>query len=180
MRVLVPLAEGFEEMEAVILLDVLRRGGIEALAVAMGAAREVAGAHGLTLLADTIWTEIDPAGFDMIAIPGGMGNTRRLQKDERLLKMLREYHEGGKPLAAICAAPLVLQSAGLLKGRTVTCHPGVAEEMTDAKRLDDRVVVDGKIITSQGPGTSFDFALAIVRRLVGEAKAGEIAGGMVL
>ena len=180
MRVLVPLAEGFEEMEGVILIDVLRRARIETVAAAMGESREVPASRGVTVVADTTWTEIDPASFDLIAIPGGMGGTRRLQQDQRLLEALREFHGAGKPLAAVCAGPLVLQSAGLLKGRTVTCHPGVADAMTDARRLDDRVVVDGKIITSQGPGTSFDFALAIVRRLAGEVKAGEIAEGMVL
>jgi 4-methyl-5(b-hydroxyethyl)-thiazole monophosphate biosynthesis len=109
-----------------------------------------------------------------------MGGTRRLQQDQRLLKALREFHGAGKPLAAVCAGPLVLQSAGLLKGRTVTCHPGVADELTDAKRLDDRVVEDGNLITSQGPGTSFAFALAIVRRLAGEAIANQVAGGLIL
>ena len=180
MRVLVPLAEGFEEMEGVILIDVLRQARIETVAAAMGESREVPASRGVTVVDDTTWTELDPASFDLIAIPGGMGGTRRLQQDQRLLKALREFHGAGKPLAAVCAGPLVLQSAGLLKGRTVTCHPGVADELTDAKRLDDRVVEDGNLITSQGPGTSFAFALAIVRRLAGEAVANQVAGGLIL
>jgi len=180
MRVLVPLAEGFEEMEGVILLDVLRRARIETVAAAMGESREVPASRGVTVVADTTWTEIDPASFGLIAIPGGMGGTRRLQQDQRLLKALREFHGAGKPLAAICAGPLVLQSAGLLMGRTVTCHPGVADELKDAKRLDARVVEDGNLITSQGPGTSFAFALAIVRRLAGEAVANQVADGLIL
>jgi 4-methyl-5(b-hydroxyethyl)-thiazole monophosphate biosynthesis len=180
MRVLVPLAEGFEEMEGVILLDVLRRARIETVAAAMGESREVPASRGVTVVADTTWSAVDPSRFDLIAIPGGMGGTRRLQQDQRLLKVLQEFHKAGKPLAAVCAGPLVLQSAGLLKGRTVTCHPGVADELTDARRLDDRVVEDGNLITSQGPGTSFAFALAIMRRLAGEAVANQVAEGLIL
>ena len=180
MRVLVPLAEGFEEMEGVILVDVLRRARIEVVTAAMGTAREVPASRGVTVAADTTWAAIDPARFDLIAIPGGMGGTRRLQQDARLLRALRDFQASGKALAAICAGPLVLQSAGLLKGRTVTCHPGVADELTDARRLDDRVVEDGNLITSQGPGTSFAFALAIVRRLAGEAVANQVADGLIL
>ena len=180
MRVLIPLAEGFEEMEGVILIDVLRRARIEVVAAAMGTVREVPASRGVTVAADTTWAAIDPARFDLIAIPGGMGGTRRLQQDARLLRALRDFQASGKPLAAICAGPLVLQSAGLLKGRTVTCHPGVADELTDARRLDDRVVEDGNLVTSQGPGTSFDFALAIVRRLAGATVAKQVAEGLIL
>ncbi len=180
MRVLVPLAEGVEEMECVILLDVLRRAKIEAVAVAMPDALQVTASRGVRLVADATWSKIDPDTFDMIAIPGGMGGTRLLQQDERLLQALRTFVAQGKPVAAICAGPLVLQAAGLLDGCTVTCHPGVAGELTVPRRSDDRVVEDGNIITSQGPGTSFDFALAIVRRLAGAPTADAVAKGLVL
>ena len=179
MRVLVPMATGFEEIECVCVLDVLRRAEIEAVAVSMTGDIQVAGAHGLKLAAHAIWDAVDPDTFDMIAIPGGMGGTRMLQRDERLLRALRAFAAGGKPLAAVCAAPLVLQSAGILEGRTVTCHPGVAGELTVTERLNDRVVIDGQIITSQGPGTSIEFALAIVRHLTDADTASRVAQGMV-
>ena len=179
MRVLVPLAEGFEEMEAVILVDLLRRASIETVAVAMGDSPTVTASRGVRLLADAMWADLDPSAFDLIALPGGMGGTRRLQGDERLLQALRTHHAAGKPVAAICAGPLVLQSAGLLDGRKATCHPGVAGELTAARRIDARVVADGAVITSQGPGTAIDFALAIIERLAGRPAADTVASGLV-
>lgn len=179
MRVLVPMATGFEEIECVCILDVLRRAEIEAVGVSMTGDLQVTGAHGLKMAAHALWNTVAPDTFDMIAIPGGMGGTRMLQRDERLLRVLRAFADGGKPLAAVCAAPLVLQSAGILEGSTVTCHPGVAAELTVPARLNDRVVIDGQIITSQGPGTSIEFALAIVRHLTGDDTAIRVAQGMV-
>jgi 4-methyl-5(b-hydroxyethyl)-thiazole monophosphate biosynthesis len=179
MRVLVPLAEGFEEMEAVILVDLLRRASIETVTAAMGDGQTVAASRGVRLVADTTWSAIDPRTFDLIALPGGMGGTRRLQHDERMLQALRDHHGAGKPVAAICAGPLVLQSAGLLDGREATCHPGVAGELTAARRRDARVVADGAVITSQGPGTAIDFALAIIERLAGRSAADSVAAGLV-
>ncbi len=180
MRVLIPLADGVEEMEAVILIDILRRAKLEVHAVAMTGKLLVQASRGVKIEADTTWNQIVPEQFDMIAIPGGMGGTRLLEKDARLLKALRAFHDQGKPLAAICAGPLVLQAAGLLAGRNATCHPGVAGEFTVPKRLEAAVVEDGGIITSQGPGTAIAFALAIVRRLAGSEMAEQVADGLVI
>ena len=180
MRAIIPLAEGVEEMECVIILDVLRRAKIDAVAVAMADSLETVAAHGVKLVADTTWSAIRPDTFDMIVIPGGMGGTRRLQQDERLLQALRDFVQQRKPVAAICAGPLVLQSAGILAKRTVTCHPGVAAELTVPRRVDDRVVEDDGILTSQGPGTTFEFALAIIRRFVDSETAGQVAEELML
>ncbi|MDD5707571.1 MAG: DJ-1/PfpI family protein [Kiritimatiellae bacterium] len=180
MRVLVPLAEGAEEMEVVIVLDLLRRAGIEAVAAAVGDDKTVTAARGVRLVADALWSDLSPATFDLLAIPGGTGGTRRLQRDARVLQAVRDFVKAGKPVAALCAGPLVLQAAGVLDGKRATCHPGVRKELTAAGVSDDSVVEDGLIITSQGPGTAFAFALALIRRLLGEKAATTVANGLVL
>ena len=120
MRVLIPLAEGFEEMEAVIMVDILRRANISVVTAAMGADLTVTASRGIRLLADATWESLQPESFYMFTLPGGMEGTRRLQADERLLAALRDANAAGRKIAAVCAAPLVLQSAGILAGRRVT------------------------------------------------------------
>ena len=176
---LVPLAHGVEEMEAVIVIDVLRRAQW-AVTVAGVDTGVVTASRGVKLVPDAAWDAIDPASFDVLMIPGGAGGVDRLLSDPRVLKAVRAFHKAGKPIGAVCAGPLVLQAAGLLEGRKATCHPGVADKLTATQRLSDRVVVDGRLITSQGPGTSFEFALAMVRLVDGAAKAEALAQGMVL
>jgi 4-methyl-5(b-hydroxyethyl)-thiazole monophosphate biosynthesis len=180
MRVLIPMAEGVEEMEIVIMLDVLRRAGIEAVAAATGGGLQVTAARGVKLVADALWEDLRPEEFDALALPGGLGGTRRLQQDERVLRALRDTVHAGKPVAAICAGPLVLQAADVLTGRRATCHPGVRNSLSAARCSDERVVEDGPVITSQGPGTAFEFALALVRRLLGAPAAAAIVRGLVL
>jgi 4-methyl-5(b-hydroxyethyl)-thiazole monophosphate biosynthesis len=111
-------------------------------------------------------------------IPGGGPGVERLLKDARLLETLREFDRAGKWIGAVCAAPLALQAAGILRGRRVTCHPGVADRLTVTPRLDERVVMDGRIVTSQGPGTTMEFALAMVRLVDGDKKAQSLAQSM--
>lgn len=178
-RALVPLAEGCEEMEAVIVIDVLRRAGWEVCAAGLRPG-PVTASRGVRLMADCLWDEIDPMLFDLIVLPGGNQGTEQLRRDVRVLGALRAFHEAGKIVAAVCAAPLVLQEAGLLAGRKATCHPGAAPRLTVTKRLDERVVIDGRVVTSQGPGTSMAFALALVSIVDGEAHAEEIGRGLVL
>jgi 4-methyl-5(b-hydroxyethyl)-thiazole monophosphate biosynthesis len=180
MRVLIPMAEGVEEMEIVIMLDVLRRAGIEAVAAATGDSLQVTAARGVKLVADALWEDLHPGEFDMLALPGGIGGTRRLQQDERVLRALREAVQAGKPVAAICAGPLVLQEAGVLTGRRATCHPGVRNSLSAARYSAERVVEDGPVITSQGPGTAFEFALILAQRLLGAQAAAAIVRGLVL
>lgn len=178
-KALVPLAEGCEEMEATIIIDVLRRAGWEVCVAGLQPGPVVA-SRGVKLLADRLWDEIDPNAFDVIALPGGNLGTENLRTDARVLAALRILHDAGKIVAAVCAAPLVLQEAGLLAGRKATCHPGAAARLTVTPRRDERVVIDGRIVTSQGPGTSFAFALALVALVEGEERAKEIARGLVL
>ena len=178
-KVMVPIADGVEEMEAVIIIDVLRRADWEVVSVGLTDAI-VTASRGVRLAPDKGWTAIDPGDFDWIVLPGGMPGTEALMADERVLDALRRHVEAGRPCAAICAAPLVLQAAGLLSGRTYTSHPSVASRLTEGQRTDDRVVRDNGLITSQGPGTAFEFALAIVAADAGPEKTSQLAAAMVL
>ena len=178
MNVLIPVADGSEEMEVVIVADTLRRARwhVVLAGLAVGA---VTAARGVRLMPDAVWADITPEAFDMLVIPGGSDGVMVLAKDERLLAAVRTFMANGKWVAAICAGPLVLQAAGVLKGRRATCHPGVAGELTQTSRLNDRVVVDGRLITSQAPGTAFEFALALIRAVEGDAKAAALAKAIV-
>jgi 4-methyl-5(b-hydroxyethyl)-thiazole monophosphate biosynthesis len=167
-RVLVPLAEGFEELEAVTIIDILRRAGIEVV-VASLAGSPVTGSHGIRLAADTPLAALAEQDFDMIALPGGMPGADHLRKDPRVAALVRRLHESGRPVAAICAAPMVLAAAGVLDGRRATSYPGVLSQDGPARLVGDAVVVDQGVITSRGPGTALDFALALVEALAGPA-----------
>ncbi len=176
-RVLVPLAEGFEELEAVTIIDILRRGGIEVV-VASLAGSPVTGAHGLRISADTPLAALAEQEFDMIALPGGMPGAAHLKNDPRIARLVRQLHERGRPVAAICAAPMVLAAAGVLEGRRATSYPGFLEEPGGATVVGDAVVVDRGVITSRGPGTALDFALTLVAALAGESVRTEIESGL--
>lgn len=178
--VLVPLAEGFEEIEAVAIIDVLRRAGL-AVKVAGLTGKTVTGSHGIALLADCTLDEVDAGSLAMIVLPGGQPGTNNLERDPRVLALVRELEASGRRVGAICAAPKVLAAAGILEGREATSHPGVRGELRGARVVEDpRVVRAGRVITSQGPGTALEFALAIVEDLCGGAKARELAEKMVV
>jgi len=177
--VLVPLARGVEEMEAVMIVDVLRRAQWTVVAAGLEDG-PVTASRGVRLVPDRTWSDILPGRFDVLVLPGGGPGAERLAADERILNAIREFHAAGKWMGAVCAAPLVLQAAGILGGRQVTCHPGVAAKLTATARLSDRVVVDGRLVTSQGPGTCFEFALTLVRLIDGPAKATTLADALVL
>jgi 4-methyl-5(b-hydroxyethyl)-thiazole monophosphate biosynthesis len=177
--VLVPLANGVEEMEAVIIIDVLRRAQWKVVTAGIDDG-VVTASRGVRLVPDQAWANLDPSGFDVLMIPGGGPGVDRLLKDRRFLETIRDFDRAGKWIGAVCAAPLTLQAAGILEGKRVTCHPGVADALTVTPRLADRVVVDGKLVTSQGPGTTFEFALAMIRLVDGEEKARTLATGMIL
>ncbi len=179
MKALVPLAEGVEEMEAVILVDVWRRAGWT-VTTAGTTPGPVRASRGVALVPDLEWSEIVPDRYDLLALPGGGGGVERLCAHEGVLEAVRRFDAPDKRLAAICAGPLVLQAAGVLAGRRVTCHPDVAGRLTATPRLDDRVVEDGRLITSQGPGTAMAFALAVVAAVEGRARADALARAMVL
>jgi 4-methyl-5(b-hydroxyethyl)-thiazole monophosphate biosynthesis len=165
-RVLVPLAEGFEELEAVTIIDILRRAGLEVV-VASLAGSTVTGSHGIRIAADTPLAALLEQDFDMIALPGGMPGADHLKNDPRIAGFVRRLHETGRPVAAICAAPMVLAAAGVLEGRRATSYPGFLEGASAGAVVGDDVVVDRNVITSRGPGTALDFALALVEELLG-------------
>lgn len=170
-RVLVPLADGCEEIEAVTLIDILRRGRVEVVAAAL-AGRLVHGNHGIGLEADASLDEAAQQSFDMIALPGGQPGATHLGADARVQHLLREYAAGGRYVAAICAAPGVLAAAGLLQGKRATSFPGAIVGREGITYLESAVVRDGKIVTSRGPGTAMDFALELLELLQGaEARA---------
>ena len=177
-RVLIPLAEGSEEMEAVISIDTLRRAKFEVVVAGISPG-VITCSRGVKIVPDAPWEKIDPASFDIIVVPGGTGGVAHLRKDARVLEAVRQHVRAGKLVAAVCAGPLVLQDAGVLDGKKATCHPGVAQELTRANRLNEPVVEDGLVMTSQGAGTTMAFALAIVRRVIGLEKMTEVARGMV-
>jgi len=169
-RALVPLAEGFEEIEAVTIIDILRRGGVEvesAYLPAEFATDLVTGANGITVRADIPLANVVVDEYDIIVLPGGWGGTNRLAESELAQSLLKSFKEQGKWVAAMCAAPYALHVAGVLSSK-YTCYPSVEEQIRPKDRVDDKVVVDEKVITSQGPATAICFALEIVRQLVGE------------
>jgi 4-methyl-5(b-hydroxyethyl)-thiazole monophosphate biosynthesis len=179
-RVLVPLADGVEEMEAVIIIDVLRRASIEVTAASVMPALAVKASRGVVIVADASWPDAVPGTFDAIAIPGGAAGTEKLLFDRRVISAVRGFAEAGRVTGAVCAAPLVLQAAGILKGKRATCHPAVRGRLTDAVYVEERVVTDGLVVTSRGPGTSMEFALELVSILAGTPAAGTVAGGLIL
>lgn len=177
-RVLVPVADGVEEMEAVIMIDVFRRAGWRVDVVGLRAG-PVDASRGVRLLPDMVWDEIDPALYEVIAVPGGNMGTVHLMEDQRVIDALRAHHFAGKLVAAVCAGPLVLQKAGIILEEEVTCHPLAAGELKKGKHVDRPVVISDHIVTSQGPGTTFAFALSVIALREGRAKALDIANGMV-
>ncbi len=165
------LVDGFEEIEAVTPVDLLRRAGVEVVMASLGP-MSVTGRCGIRLITDAELDSINPADFDLLLIPGGPG-VAALRADGRPAKLARDFHLAGKTVAAICAAPLVLKDAELLEGREFTAHFAAHDELSGVSS--DRVVIDGNLITSRGAGTALDFGLALVRRLVGDGVADEVA-----
>jgi 4-methyl-5(b-hydroxyethyl)-thiazole monophosphate biosynthesis len=179
-RVCVLFAEGFEELEAVTIVDVLRRAGVETVSVGV-TARDVTGSHGITLRADTTLEQATTSGrpWDMVVLPGGMPGASNLRDDARVQALLAAQHAGGGRIAAICAAPIALAPAGVLHGRRATSYPGFADQLTGARYVEQPVVVDGPLITSRGPGTALPFALALVAELCGAERAEALGRAML-
>ena len=179
-RVLVPLAPGFEEIEATTIIDVLRRAGVEVV-VAGTVSGPIEGSRGIRVTADLPLDQADAGSFDMIAVPGGGKGVEELKQHPRMLPLLGEFTARGKHVAAICAAPSLLAAAGLLCGKQVTSHPSVQAQVAPSTLYTEaRVAVDGKIITSRGPGTAMEFALKLVEILVGPEKVRELKAAMLV
>lgn len=173
MKVVVPLAEGFEEIEFSTIVDILRRAGID---VTVAGLKEgiIDGAHGIGVTADTLIDKVGADDFDVIILPGGHPGFVNLGKSERVLKLVRGMFDRNKYVTAICGAPSVLSKAGVIQGKRATIFPGLEDTLTGAQYSDQRVVVDGKVITSQGPGTAMEFAIKLVEVLASKGKAEEV------
>lgn len=168
MKVMVPFAEGFEEIEALTIVDVLRRAGITVEMVGV-IGSSITGSHGVKVTMDKKLSDVGPDEYDAIALPGGNPGYLNLSRTEKILEIIRRLNARGKPVCAICASPYVLARAGVLEGRKATIYPGMEKEIPYPR--EDRVIVDGNIITSQGPGTAMEFALKIVEKLAGPQRA---------
>jgi 4-methyl-5(b-hydroxyethyl)-thiazole monophosphate biosynthesis len=171
--VLVILADGFEEIEVVAPVDILRRAGADVRVAALGDGIHVTGRNGMTLHSDSTLSAVAESSFDCLVLPGGPG-VSRLRGDPRVSEWVRRQHRANGWIAAICAAPVVLKDAGVLEGRRYTAHFSVALELPEAL-LGERVVADGRLITSRGAGTAIDFALSLVGSLFSPEKATEVA-----
>jgi len=173
--VLVPLAQGCEELEAVTIVDLLRRAGIEVVTAGLDE-RPVRASRGVLLIADMTLDQAMQKDYDMIVLPGGLPGADHLDQDSRIQSLLQKMYAEGKYIAAICAAPKVLASAGLLDGRRATSFPGSLDgcSIADMDYREQAVVIDGRVITSRGPGTAMDFALTLIELLAGKEKRRQV------
>lgn len=176
-RVLVPLAQGCEEIEAVTVIDILRRAGIEVVSAGLDE-QPVKASRGVMLLPDTTLDQALTEEFDMVVLPGGQPGTNNLNADPRIIALLRDMAGKGKYTCAICAAPLVLGHAGLLQGKQATSYPGCLDATAGAALSAAPVVSDGKVITSRGPGTAMDFALELVETLAGKTQRDQVEAAL--
>ena len=174
------LAEGFEEIEALTPVDVLRRAGLSVQTVSVMDEQVVVGAHGVPVLADKMFAEINPEDAEMILLPGGLPGATNLDAHEGLSQLILDFAEADKPLAAICAAPLVLGNRGLLQSKKATCYPGFETYLQGAEYTAALVEKDGNIITGKGPGAAMEFAFAIVEKYCGMDKVNELKQGMMI
>lgn len=172
-KALIPLAQGCEEIEAVTLIDILRRAGIEVVSAGLDG-QPVRASRGVVLVPDTTLDEVLTQDFDMLVLPGGQPGTNNLKGDARIVALLQKMARDGKYTCAICAAPSVLGLAGLLQGKQATSYPGCLDASSGAHLSTAAVVHDGKVITSRGPGTAMDFALELVEVLVGKATRNDV------
>lgn len=176
--VLVFLATGFEEIEALTCIDILRRGGLEVKSVSIQSDRMVEGAHGISVQADMLFEEI-PLDAQALILPGGMPGTLHLKAHQGLCTLLLSFaNQANKTIAAICAAPSVLGELGILKNKKATCYPGFEKQLINAKVSRRCVIKDGNLITANGPGHAMDFALKLLEQLAGSDKAKEVAHGL--
>ena len=168
-KVLVPLAQGCEEIEAVTVIDILRRAGIEVVSAGLND-QPVRASRGVMLLPDTTLDAALQQDFEMVVLPGGQPGSNNLKADPRIIALLQKMAQQGKYIAAICAAPSVLAAAGLLAGKQATSFPGALASFPNVKQQDAAIIEDGKFITSRGPGTAMSFALTLVERLTDKEK----------
>jgi len=179
-KVCVHLATGFEELEAVAVLDVLRRAGIEVLMVSMTRELNVTSARGLMVTADVLFEDVDYDNIDMIVLPGGIPGSTNLAEHAGLKQKIGRFADQGKYLAGICAAPMVYGQMGLLRGKTAVCYPGFEKYLDGAEITSERVVQTGNFITAKGPGTALEFSLKLVEILKGIEAAEKVKENMLV
>lgn len=177
--VYVILAEGFEEIEALTVVDVVRRAGVEVNMVSITSEKEVKGAHGIVVTADVLLSNTDLAASELVVLPGGMPGAVNLRNCRILCEELKKRAEKNLPIAAICAAPFILGELGILEGKRATCYPGFEEKLTGANTTGAMVEQDGNIITGKGPAAAMEFALKIAESLTSKKQSDEVATGML-
>ena len=182
LKVLIPLAKGCEELEAVTLIDLLRRADIAVITASLTNQRQIKASRGVQLVADVALEEVMFDNFDMIILPGGQPGTDNLNNNKRVHAVLKRLTQANKAVAAICAAPVVLAEAGLLDGKEATCYPGAidASQWPSISLKEEAVVIDGKVLTSKGPGTAIAFSLAIIEYLVDKPTRDNVEVGLCL
>lgn len=179
-NVLVPVADGTEELEAVAIVDVLRRAGANVTLASVTGNPRITASRGVVIVADTLIADCVETQYDLVVLPGGMPGAEHLRDSTDLIRILSRQRDEARLYGAICASPaVVLEPHGLLAGRQATCHPDFVDRLSDRAKAESRVVVDGNCITSRGPGTAVEFALALVERLYGRDKREEVAGPML-
>ena len=179
MRACVFLADGFEEIEGLTVVDILRRAGVETRTVSITEQKLVTGSHQIPVTADCCIGDTDFSEAELLVLPGGMPGTRCLGACKELTDLLLKFFREGKKVAAICAAPGVLGGLGILDGKKAVCYPGFEDQLKGAEVLFEQVVRDGNVTTSRGMGTAIPFALDLVSQLVSEEKAQELKAGII-
>ncbi len=178
-RVAVILADGFEEVEAMAIVDVLRRAEIETVLAGLHDG-PITSARKVRVVPDTVIDRVKPEDFDMIVLPGGQPGSDNLNSDPRVKELVKSFYSTGKLAGAICAAPIVLANAGVLEGKHATAYPTYKDRLGGAIYEEKTVVEDGNVLTSRGAGTALAFGLALVGRLAGKEKAGKIKKAMLI
>ncbi len=180
-KILVPLAEGFETIEALSIVDVFRRAACTVDLAAIGNTLQVTSSHGVSVIADKLLEQCADEEYNLIVLPGGIPGAENLKNSELLVTLLKKQNDANMLYGAICASPaVVLEHHGLLDGKKATCHPGFVDKLSSAEYAGENVVSDGNCVTSKGAGTSIDFALELLGILMGEEKKKEVAQGMVI
>ncbi|CAI0447210.1 unnamed protein product [Linum tenue] len=179
-RVLIPIANGSEEIEVVTIVDILRRANVEVVVASVGKSVQILGSQGTKMVADKFIDEAAEFAYDLIVLPGGSAGSDRLQKSKVLKKLLQEQDAGGRIYGAVCSSLFVLQKHCLLKDKRIAAHPSIGNKLTNEMVNSAKVVIDGRLITCKGLATVMDFALAIVTKLFGHARARSVAEGLVL
>ncbi len=178
-KILIPLADGLEEIEAITIIDVLRRADIDVVTCSISQDLEVTGSHQIIIKADVLLKDLNQKEIEGVILPGGMPGAENLKQTEQLVQIIKDVNQAEGLVAAICAAPMVLEKAGVLTGKQATSYPDFAEEMPSCNYREERVVVDGNLITSRGPGVALEFSYTIVEYLLDEIQAEDLKKKMI-